>query len=106
MSLGQHNPHRILAYSHDAVLLQTRCMVLRNAGFLVDAANSEDELETYMAEAHVPYDLLLLGHTISDTELPKITTLAADSSTLVHRLCGPIDPQQLIGELSERLKRN
>jgi DNA-binding response OmpR family regulator len=103
MSIGRQNSLRILAYGHDAVLLQTRCMVLRNAGFQVDAAHSEDELETYMTEAQVPYDLLLLGHTIPDTALPRIMTNAADSSTLVHRLSGPVDPRQLIRELSDRL---
>jgi hypothetical protein len=103
MSLGRHNSRRILAYGHDAVLLQTRCMVLRNAGFQVDEAHSADELKTYMAEAQVPYGLLLVGHTIPDTELPRIMRVAAGSSTLVHRLSEPVDPGQLIRELFDLL---
>jgi hypothetical protein len=89
----------ILAYGHDAVLLRTRCMVLRNAGFQVDAANSAEELESCIADAQAPYRLLLIWRTVPVTEQERIETLAAHSHTLVCRLTELVSPQHLIREV-------
>ena len=103
MPSKRSNLHRILAYGHDAVLLQTRCMVLRNAGFQVDAVNSAEELEAYIIKAKVPYRLILVGHTIPDDDRARVAMLAEGLSTLVHQLTEPVPPQDLIREVTERL---
>jgi hypothetical protein len=103
MSSRRPNPHRILAFGHDAVLLQTRCMVLRNAGFQVNAVNSSEELEAYIAEAKIPYRLILVGHTVPEDDRARIAILAGGLSTLVHQLTELVPPQNLIREVTERL---
>jgi hypothetical protein len=103
MSSRRPNPHRILAYGHDAVLLQTRCMVLRNAGFQVDAVNSAEELAACLAEAKASYRLILVGHTVPDDDRARIAILVEGLSTLVHQLTEPVPPQNLIREVTERL---
>jgi hypothetical protein len=84
-------------------LAYAAAQVLRNAGFQVDAVNSADQLETYIVEAKVPYQLILVGHTVPDDDRARIAILAEGLSTLVHQLTEPVPPQNLIREVTERL---
>jgi hypothetical protein len=102
----KQNSHRILAYGHEADLLETRCMVLRQAGFHVDAASSAKEFEDRIAQAEIPYRLLLIGHTIPVAEQRKIAESAANSTTAVYRLTEAVSPQHLINSVSELLRSN
>ena len=78
-------------------------MVLRHAGFDVDAANSAKEFEACIAQTKVPYALYLLGHTVPFTEQDRIAEAVAKSTTLVYKLADIVTPQQLIGEVSKLL---
>jgi hypothetical protein len=100
----KQNSHRILAYGHEAVLLETRCMVLRQAGFHVDAASSAKEFEARIAQAKIPYSLFLLGHTIPFAEQKEIAESTANSATAVYQLTEFVPPQDLIDSLAELLR--
>lgn len=76
--------HRILAYGHDAILLKTRCMVLEQAGFHVDAASSAEQFQERIAQAKIPYRLVLLGHTVPPAEQSRIVASVVHSSALVY----------------------
>jgi hypothetical protein len=78
-------------------------MVLRNAGFQVDAVNSAEQLEAYIVGAKVPYRLILVGHTVPDDDRARIAILAEGLTTSVHQLTEPVPPQNLIREVTERL---
>ena len=78
-------------------------MVLRNAGFQVDAVNSADLLETYIVEAKVPYQLILVGHTVPDDDRARVAIVADGLSTLVHQLNELVHPETLIREVTEHL---
>jgi hypothetical protein len=103
MSPAGQNSQRILAYSHDAVLLNTRCMVLKQAGFNIDSASSVDEFQDCIARAESPYRLFLLGHSIPAPDEARIMALFADSTTLVYQVAELIPPLQLISDLRELL---
>ena len=103
MSPAGQNSHRILAYSNDAVLLRTRCMVLKQAGFDVDAAGSLEEFIERIAQAKVPYRLFLLGHSIPAPDGARIMASVADSTTLVYQVAELIPPLQLISDLRQLL---
>jgi DNA-binding response OmpR family regulator len=104
MSYTQQSAHRILAYSHDPVLLETRCKVLRQAGFDVDAANSAMEFEACIAQAKIPYSVFLLGHTIPFAEQKKMAESTANSATAVYQLAQLVPPRDLIDRLAELLR--
>jgi hypothetical protein len=104
MSSTQQSAHRILAYSHAPVLLETRCKVLRLAGFDVDAASSAEEFDARIAQAKIPYSLFLLGHTIPFAEQKKIAESTANSATAVYQLTEFVPPQDLIDRLAELLR--
>jgi hypothetical protein len=103
MSTVRHTSDRILAYGHDAILLKTRCMVLEQAGFHVDAASSAEEFRERIAQAKVPYRLFLLGHSIPPTEQSRIVASVVESATLVYQLAELTPPLQLISDLRELL---
>jgi hypothetical protein len=69
----------------------------------VDAVNSAEDLEAYIAEAKVPYRLILVGHTVPHDDRARIAILAEGLSTLVHQLAEPVPPQNLIREVTKRL---
>jgi hypothetical protein len=103
MSPAGQNSQRILAYSHDAVLLNTRCMVLKQADFNIDSASSAEEFQECIAQAKVPYRLFLLGHSIPALDEARIMASVADSTTLVYQVAELIPPLQLISDLRELL---
>ncbi len=103
MAPAGQNSQRILAYSHDAVLLNTRCMVLKQAGFEIDSASSAEEFQERIAQAKVPYRLFLLGHSIPAPDEARIMALVADSTTLVYQVAELIPPLQLISDLRQLL---
>jgi hypothetical protein len=78
-------------------------MVLRNAGFQVDAVGSFKELQACFAEAKVPYQLILVGHTVPDDDRARVTILAEGLSTSIHQLDELVEPQTLIREVAEHL---
>ena len=103
MSRVRQNSHRILAYGHDVVLLKTRCMVLKEAGFDVDAADSLEKFQDCIAQAKVPYKLFLLGHSIPVPDRARIIASVADSTTLIYEVPELIPPLQLISDLRDLL---
>ena len=100
--------HRVLVYDHDVVLLKTRCMLLRHAGFHADAVQSPEQFQARISQAEIPYGLVLLGHTVPHPEQDRIASSVANSSTLVLRPPELILPTQLIDDarrlLNEREK--
>lgn len=105
MSTAGRATDRILAYSYDAILLRTQCMVLEQAGFHVDAASNADQFQERIAQAEVPYRLFLLGHTIPPAEQSRIVASVVQSPTLVYQPPPLIPPQQLIRHLQELLRQ-
>ena len=106
MPAAGHFSDRILAYDHDAILLKTRCMVLEQAGFHVDAATSAEQFQEHIGRANVPYRIFLIGSTVPLTEQSSILDSAFQSSTLVYQLPELMPPQQLIGHLQKLLRRS
>jgi CheY-like chemotaxis protein len=104
MSNAGRTSNRILVYSHDAVLLQTRCMVLEQAGFQVDAASNGAEFKERIALAKLPYRLFVVGHTIPAREQSRIVASVLESPTLVYQLPELVSPLELIGHLHELLR--
>ncbi len=105
MSLSPRDS-RILLYGHDEILLTTRRLLLESAGFIVDTAISAAEFESLIAEAELPYDLFILGHTIPELEQNAIIASAVNSNTIVYPLSGPVWPRDLLTKVSELLSHS
>lgn len=101
MSSARPSSHRILVYERDNVLARTRCMVLRQAGFHADAASSAEQFQECIALAKIPYELLLLGHTVSDQDRARIAISAANSTALVFQTPELRPPAQLIDDVHQ-----
>jgi hypothetical protein len=86
-------------YDYDVVLLITRCMVLRHAGFHVDSASSAEQFQERIAQAETPYRLLLLGHTVPDPDQARMAVSVANSTTLVFQTRELVPPMQLIDDV-------
>jgi hypothetical protein len=67
-------PHQVLVYGHDSLLLMTRELLLRGAGFDVCVCSTVDAAHAILA-AH-PFDLLVLCHSADPTERSSILATA------------------------------
>ncbi len=66
--------HQVLIYGHDQILLRTRELILRGAGFDVYTTDAFDEAQKILTIR--PVDLLILCHSVDETERAKILTTA------------------------------
>ena len=66
--------HQVLIYGHDQILLRTRELILRGAGFDVCVTNAPDHARAILAIHQV--DLLILCHSVDDAERAKILAIA------------------------------
>ena len=66
--------HQVLIYGHDQILLRTRELILRGAGFDVCVTDAPDQARAILA-IH-PVDLLIFCHSVDDTERAKVLAIA------------------------------
>jgi DNA-binding response OmpR family regulator len=91
MASSQKDPRPILTYGQDAVLLETRRLVLEQSGFFTDTANTPQEFEARIAESQSPYDLYVLCHTVPVAEKHAIAA-ALKANTAVYQLTAAVAP--------------
>jgi hypothetical protein len=103
---GRLHNSRILAYGKDPILLQTRRMILEEAGFQVDTAVSVEKFSQYVDEANPPYGLFVLCHTISAPEQQAIGARAAQAHTPVYQLSVPVAPPDFLEKVCRLLPIN
>ena len=103
MTSSQPDPRRILTYGHDSVLLETRRLLLEHGGFVVDTANTSQEFEACIAEAHPPYGLYILCHTVPIEEQRNIAAEASKANTAVYQLTVATAPPDFLIRVSEML---
>ena len=66
--------HQVLIYGHDRILLQTRELILRGAGFDVCVTDVLGEAQKFLATR--PVDLLILCHSVDEAERATILATA------------------------------
>jgi hypothetical protein len=104
MLSGQKNTRRILTYGHDAVLLETRGLLLRANGFDADTVVTEPEFYLHIARAEPPYRLWILCHSIPKEERPALLALSTKLTTLLYQLETPVAPPDFLEKVAEALK--
>jgi hypothetical protein len=100
MLSSQPDSRRILTYGLDETLLQTRRLLLEQAGYTVDAASTPESFQSYMAGAKTAYSLLILCHTIAIPEQEEIS-LRLSPQTAVYRLKEPVSPSAFLKQVSD-----
>jgi hypothetical protein len=66
--------HQVLIYGHDLILLQTRELILKRAGFDVCVTELPGQVRTILATRQI--DLLILCQTVDEVERSKIMATA------------------------------
>jgi hypothetical protein len=91
---------KILCVELDVAVLETRCAVLRYAGY--DAASASPQVAEMVLRSQ-EFDLILLSTMLSDSDLLRIISLADGAAVLV--LDGLTMPSELIFLVTQRLNR-
>src|SRR5882757_3087502 len=84
------------------VAVETRCSILKNAGYDARAAWLEEAQALLRGQT---FDLVILSAILSDEEIGLITT-AAGRKTQIMILSGFVWPSALLAEVAERLRRS
>jgi hypothetical protein len=103
MASSQKDPRPILTYGHDAVLLETRRLLLEQGGFTADTAGTLQEFQARIAEARSPYGLYVLCHTVPAAERHAISVDALKANIAVYQLTTAIAPPDFLIKVSELL---
>lgn len=74
MSHARQPRGRALIYGHDRELLDSRRLLLEADGYTADTASDSPELEGHLL-ADTPYEVVVLCHTIDETERGQIRHL-------------------------------
>src|SRR3978361_1044271 len=92
----------ILVYGLDPVLLDTRRMILEHAGFEVEI--TQDSEDFHGRTARVNYDLLIVCHTVPETEQLQIASM--EDSQRAHVLQMPILllPNAFLKQVQQQLR--
>jgi hypothetical protein len=81
--------HQVLIYGHDQILLRTRELILRGAGYEVCIAEELAEAREILSSR--PIDLLILCHSVDEFERSKLLAFAhacqKNLSTLLLATC-------------------
>jgi hypothetical protein len=101
---GQKNTRRILTYGHDAVLLQTRGLLLRMNGFDADTVVTEEEFYLCIAKAEPPHRLWILCHSTPREERPILDALGAKLTTPIYQLESTTGPRDFLERVAEALR--
>ncbi len=100
MSLELPNPGRLLLFGKDADLLESRALVLRSAGMIVDIAVDIDEFKIRIAAPGFAYDVIVCCYTATKADCSEISTLSNRTRTSVMILEHFLLPSELIGQVS------
>ena len=100
MLSSQPDSRRILTYGLDESLLQTRQMLLQQAGYTVDTASTPESFQAHMAGAETAYSLLILCHTIAIPEQENISSRLSPQ-TAVYRLKEPVSPSVFLKQVGD-----
>ena len=85
-------------YGLEALLLDTRCSILKTAGFKSCTTVGPRSLASALKSETFPYDLLILCHTVPIAERQPIAALAAQHRMPVFQIDSMITPVSLIAE--------
>jgi hypothetical protein len=102
MLSSQPDSRRILTYGQDETLLDTRRLLLEQAGYTVDTASTPGAFQSHMAGAKTAYSLLILCHTIAIPEQEKMSSKLS-SQTAVYRLKEPVSPDVFLKQVADLL---
>jgi hypothetical protein len=93
-----YRPTRLLCVGNEADLLQSRCAVLRHAGYDARVATLEDAEILLRTEK---YDLAIISASLSEWEKGRILSAAGTISTYVLR--GLTFAPELLAQIERRL---
>jgi hypothetical protein len=103
MASSQKDPRPILIYGQDAVLLETRRLLLEQGGFIADTASTSQEFRARIAEAQPPYELYVLCHTVPAAERHAISVNASKAKIAVYQLTAAVAPPDFLIEVCKLL---
>ena len=86
-------PIRVLAYGLDADLLETRELLLIQAGYSVHTATEYGMFRKLVAEARLSYGLCVLCHTVPEKERPALQEAAASVRAPLYQLTSAVSPE-------------
>ena len=90
---------RLLLYGYDQILLETRCSVLRIAGFDICTLIEPGAFKSALDAVGEPYDLLVICHSVPVNERDTIRSLAAQFRMPIFQIEAHIQPEKLVAEV-------
>ena len=104
MPAEYRNPSRVLLFGKDANLLQTRAMVLRSGGMVVDVVVDIGAFKIQVGDSAVAYAAIVCCYTASDFECDEISSIAKEKCiSLITLQCSP-SPQVLIEQVADLIR--
>jgi hypothetical protein len=94
---------RILTYGYDAVLLDTRRLLLTQAGYQAETAANAQEFKTALDGLEPSFKLLVLCHTVPLSEQTAIAASAERSKIAVYRVPALVPPTDFLAHVSALL---
>ncbi len=99
------NPTQVLIVGQDAVLLNTRRLILQQDGFPVDTALDREEFDALTARPPVPYRLCILCHTIPEEDRRAFELAARKAGLELYELTESVGPDQFLGDVNTSMSR-
>jgi hypothetical protein len=93
----------ILTYGYDAVLLDTRSLLLDQAGYHAESVATPEEFEAAIAARGSDFDLLILCHTVPEQEQEVISASVERSKTALYRVPALVPPSDFLAHVSALL---
>ena len=94
---------QLLIVGHEAVLLDTRKLILRQRGFAVHTAQTREECAALVTAAPLPYRLWILCHTVSEDDRDYMELFAQEANSALYRLSESIEPLESMREVEDVL---
>jgi hypothetical protein len=96
--------HRILLFGKDAQLLETRALVLRRAGMVVDVAIDIDIVRVLKASPRSTYEVVVCCHTASEAQYNEVIAINSRNRTSLMKLGYPVSPLEIIDQVSSLIR--
>jgi hypothetical protein len=98
---------QILLYGNNAALLNTRRMVLEQAGFPVDIVSTHDDFRLHLQRNEISYSLVIVCHTVpKETQQSLQTEISSAPLYQLTPLVAPTDFVRQVHLLMQALGRD
>ena len=104
VQLPSQSPTRILTYGYDAVLLDTRRLLLAQAGYDSESVANPHEFEAALAALKPAYGLLILCHTVPEEEQTTISASVEQTDVPLYRVPALVPPTEFLAHVSGLLR--